>query len=61
VIGCVYIYPDKAGAGEPRRGAHVQSWVRAADAHLDRTLWQAVSAWLESDWPFDRVVYAART
>jgi hypothetical protein len=23
-------------------------------------LWQAVSAWLEADWPFDDVVYAPR-
>ena len=55
VIGCVYIYPDKR---EP--GASIQSWVRAADAHLDRPLWQAVSHWVATDWPFTRVAYAAR-
>ena len=56
VIGCVYIYPDKPGPG-----AIIESWVRAADADLDRPLWQAVSGWVETDWPFTRVVYAART
>jgi hypothetical protein len=54
-IGCVYIYPD-----EPGPGARVLSWVRAADAPLDRPLWQAVSDWLAADWPFERVVYAPR-
>jgi hypothetical protein len=55
VIGCVYIYPAKDGGG-----ASVQSWVRAARAELDRALYDAVSAWLERDWPFARVVYAPR-
>jgi len=54
-IGCVYIYPDKDGPG-----ARVLSWVRAADAQLDRPLWQAVSEWLAADWPFSRVVYDSR-
>jgi hypothetical protein len=31
-----------------------------SDAHLDRPLHDAVSTWLEHDWPFDRVVYAPR-
>jgi hypothetical protein len=56
VIGCVYIYPADEGGG-----ASVMSWVRARDAHLDRPLHDAVSAWLERDWPFDRVVYAPRS
>jgi len=55
VIGCVYIYPPADGGG-----ASVRSWVRAADAALDRPLYEAVSTWLERDWPFDRVVYAPR-
>jgi hypothetical protein len=55
VVGCLYIYPAKEGGG-----ASVRSWVRAADAHLDRPLYEAVSAWLARDWPFSRVVYAAR-
>lgn len=55
VIGCVYIYPAPDGVG-----AQVRSWVRAADADLDAALYAAVTAWLERDWPFRRVDYAAR-
>ncbi len=55
VIGCLYIYPAKEGGG-----ASVRSWVRAADAALDRPLYQAVSVWIAREWPFDRVVYAPR-
>jgi hypothetical protein len=56
VIGCVYVYPDDAG---PHR-ASVTSWVRATRAELDVPLWQAVSAWLAADWPFESVAYDAR-
>ena len=56
VIGCVYIYPlpDSANA------ASVLSWVRKSHAHLDNSLWRAVTEWLESDWPFATVEYARR-
>ena len=56
VIGCVYIYPVPGEAVDAR----ALSWVRANDAELDAPLWRAVSAWLESDWPFENVEYAAR-
>ena len=56
VVGCVYIYPSKAGAHQ----AHVLSWVRAGRAELDVPLWQAVSDWLAAEWPFQNVDYAAR-
>lgn len=56
VIGCVYIYPDGAGAGS----AHVQSWVRADRADLDSVLYQEVSEWLAADWPFTSVRYEPR-
>ena len=56
VIGCVYIYPDRE---QPVR-AYVQSWVRASRAELDVPLWRAVSAWLETDWPFAEVRYDER-
>ena len=64
VIGCVYIYPprpdrgDGVSAGE--HDASVSSWVRADCAELDPVLYQAVSAWLERDWPFRSVEYAPR-
>ena len=55
VIGCVYIYPAKDGPG-----AHVRSWVRAADASRDAPLYRAVADWLAREWSFIRVVYAER-
>ena len=57
VIGCVYIYPDRADPAV----TSVRSWVRARHAHLDRPLHDAVAAWLASDWPFDRIEYAQRS
>jgi hypothetical protein len=56
VIGCVYIYPVPDEAVDAR----VESWVRASEAELDAPLWRAVSDWVESDWPFESVEYAAR-
>jgi hypothetical protein len=56
VIGCVYIYPSSA----PDTDASVRSWVRSTHAYLDAPLWRAVSEWLETDWPFRQVEYAAR-
>ena len=56
VIGCVYIYPLR----ESPQDAKVLSWVRASHADLDAPLWQAVRDWLDRDWPFARVDYAAR-
>jgi RimJ/RimL family protein N-acetyltransferase len=57
VVGCVYIYPAPAGPHD----ALVLSWVRASRAELDGALWQAVSDWLATAWPFEEVDYAART
>jgi hypothetical protein len=56
VIGCVYIYPSRATGYD----ASVRSWVRAADADLDRVLYRAVVRWLAAAWPFERIDYAAR-
>jgi hypothetical protein len=56
VIGCVYIYP----VSDSDYDACALSWVRASHADLDTPLWRALSEWLESDWPFANVKYAAR-
>jgi hypothetical protein len=53
VIGCVYIYAPRDGDYD----ASVHSWVRASHAHLDKSLWRAVSEWLASNWPFESVRY----
>ena len=57
VIGCLYIYPAKAGEGT----AQVRSWVRADVGELDGRLHAAVSRWLVERWPFERVIYADRS
>ena len=56
VIGCVYIYPVRDAGAD----AQARSWVRESHAHLDASLWRAVSDWLASQWPFARVEYAPR-
>ena len=56
VIGCIYIYPS----GDADGAAHVRSWVRADRADLDAAVHDAVSAWLDSAWPFTAVSYAPR-
>jgi hypothetical protein len=54
-IGCVYIYPHDGDAD-----ADVRSWVRADHAQLDLPLYDVVSTWLRTDWPFTTVDYVAR-
>jgi hypothetical protein len=56
IIGCVYIYP----ARQPGFDAEVRSWVTERRSELDVAVWRAVSAWLETEWPFDRPFYAPR-
>jgi hypothetical protein len=60
VIGCVYIYPLRDSDSDNDNDACTHSWVRESHAYLDTPLWQAVSEWLESDWPFASVEYAPR-
>jgi GNAT acetyltransferase-like protein len=57
VIGCLYIYPSS----DEHVDAEVRSWVRADRSDLDRPLYEAVRAWLRSDWTFGVVEYAERT
>jgi len=56
VVGCVYIYPLPDSGYDAR----VLSWVRGDRAELDVSLWRSVSAWVEAEWPFEKVEYAAR-
>lgn len=55
IIGCVYIYPWKQ---EP--GVRVLSWVRASRASLDKPMYEAVSEWVRTAWPFTSFAYAPR-
>ncbi|NNC41375.1 MAG: N-acetyltransferase [Acidimicrobiia bacterium] len=54
IIGCVYIYPSSTHA------ASVRSWVRASRADMDRAVWQSLSDWLATEWPFASIDYATR-
>ncbi|MFI6833161.1 GNAT family N-acetyltransferase [Kribbella sp. NPDC050241] len=56
VIGCVYIYPSRSD----EHIADVRSWVRADRAELDVALYEAVSSWLATLWPFGTIEYASR-
>ncbi len=56
VIGCVYLYPPRT----PEHEVSVRSWVRADKAELDVPLADAVAAWLEADWPWQRVLRHGR-
>jgi hypothetical protein len=56
VIGCVYIYPSDDELAE----ANVRSWVRADRSELDRPLYEAVTDWLTTRWPFGAFAYASR-
>ena len=56
VIGCIYIYPSD----EPGRDAAVRSWVRVSRHEMDVVVWRAMSKWIESEWPFEHPLYAAR-
>ena len=56
VIGCLYIYPARRDA----QITDVRSWVRADRAELDVVLYEAVSNWLSTQWPFETIDYAAR-
>jgi len=56
VLGCAYVYP----ADEPGFDALATCWVRREAAELDGELFEAFRAWLERDWPFERVTYPGR-
>lgn len=61
IIGCVYIYPASEGAVAAGEAvADVRSWVSADRAPLDVVLYEAVSQWLRSAWPFAAVSYTPR-
>ena len=56
VLGCAYIDPsDEAGVD-----ARAHCWVRGEAAELDGELYEAFRAWLEAEWPFERVAYPGR-
>jgi hypothetical protein len=58
VLGCVYLNPDD----DPEVDARIRMWVRQSEYErsLDPVLFETVRAWIESAWPFEKVVYPGR-
>ena len=58
VLGCMYIYPTSRGNYD----VEVTMWVREseADTGLDGHLFDTVSNWISSIWPFKNVAYPGR-
>jgi len=58
VLGCVYINPVETDDSQAR----VRMWVRQSeyDQGLDPILFSEVKKWIESAWPFSKVIYPDR-
>jgi len=56
VVGCIYIYPDPAEVAD----VEVRSWVVADRPELDLEIYEAVTEWLQAEWPFNSARYAPR-
>jgi hypothetical protein len=58
LLGCVYIDPPSRTGFD----AEVFWWVRQDELAngLDEAVGEAARAWLEAEWPFDRVAYPGR-
>ncbi|RZA18512.1 MAG: twin-arginine translocation pathway signal protein [Proteobacteria bacterium] len=57
-LGCVYVYPSTVDGYD----AMVRMWVTKAeyDAGFDAELYQWVTNWIATDWPFEKVAYPGR-
>ncbi|MEM8484295.1 MAG: GNAT family N-acetyltransferase [Bacteroidota bacterium] len=53
VLGCMYINPTDSAGYE----AQVHLWVRTSEAHQAAAIRNSAVAWLDDNWPFDRVLY----
>ncbi|MEN8239458.1 MAG: N-acetyltransferase [Actinomycetota bacterium] len=60
VIGCVYIERQAEGYKDDDYDAVARSWVAESRSEMDSIVWEALNAWLASDWPFDKFYYASR-
>jgi RimJ/RimL family protein N-acetyltransferase len=58
VLGCVYINPSEIIDIDAR----VRMWVRQSeyDKGLDPILFREVKIWIDSEWPFTKVIYPER-
>ncbi|MFX0010217.1 MAG: hypothetical protein ACFE9R_07880 [Candidatus Hermodarchaeota archaeon] len=60
VLGCLYINPCPPEVNGPE--ATIRMWVRQTeyDKGLDEVLFDIVKDWINSDWPFRKVIYPDR-
>ncbi|MFT5260448.1 MAG: RimJ/RimL family protein N-acetyltransferase [Saprospiraceae bacterium] len=58
ILGCVYIYPTHTDAHD----VEVTLWVRESESEtaLDAHLYETVSAWIATKWPFVSPAYPGR-
>jgi hypothetical protein len=58
LLGCVYVDPPEKEGFD----AEVMWWVRVDElaSGLDEAVGEATRAWLEREWPFERVAYLGR-
>lgn len=49
VIGCMYLYPSE----EPDHDANMKLWLTKNRSEMTRAVGDALSAWLETEWPFE--------
>jgi len=57
VIGCVYIYPSNDAGHD----AETRSWVTASRSEMDTVVYQSLSDWIATSWPFTDPCYAPRS
>jgi hypothetical protein len=59
VLGCLYINPPKKEFGKL---PYAVMWVRQTEYEkgLDEILFQTVKKWIETRWPFEKVLYPGR-
>jgi RimJ/RimL family protein N-acetyltransferase len=60
VLGCLYINPCPPEVNGP--DAAIRMWVRQTeyDKGFDEVLFNTVKDWINSDWPFRKVIYPGR-
>lgn len=58
IIGCLYIYPSRIDS----YNAEVVMWVTKSefDKGADEKLFNLVKSWLNTEWPFMRIIYPGR-
>lgn len=56
-LGSVYIDPSQS----PNYDCEVYFWIRDDSIALEEELYQAITTWLDTTWPFYKIVFPGRT